>query len=122
MNKTSLQGARVAFEEWSSLAHNDPEAFEKRRNEFINQYIESLPEDAQQRMRQLQWRIDTVRQLAGTPMAACLKIYNMMWDSVVGEHGMVEKLNHIAAVSAPMNTTSVAAKKADVLTFRNQRQ
>lgn len=122
MTNTSLQGAKVPFDEWSSLAHNDPEAFEARRKEFIDQYIESLPADVQQRMRQLQWRIDTVRKLAGTPMAACLKIYNMMWDSVVGEHGMVEKLNHIASLSAPVNNTSVVEKKADVLPFRSQRQ
>lgn len=85
------------FEKWSELANNDPEAFEDYRQKLINNFIKDLPEDKQQRMRCLQWRVDSVRRLAKTPMAACIEISRMMWESVKGENGLLQALHQLTS-------------------------
>jgi len=84
----------VDFDQFSRLAKSDPEAFEARRAELIEEMIQRLPEHRQQRMRCLQWKIDQVRNQAGNPMAACIKISEMMWDSLVGPGGLQEVLEN----------------------------
>lgn len=80
------------FSEWHTLAHSDPEAFELKRQEAIEDMISNLPQDRQQRLRCLQWRIDMERQRSRNPMQSCLKLYQMMMDSVYGEHGLLETI------------------------------
>jgi len=70
------------FEEWSTLARSDPESFEKKRLETIELFFTSVPEEKRRRLRGLQWQVDQTRQLTRTPMAACIAISNMMWDSL----------------------------------------
>jgi len=115
MNESTQEVPASLFEDWASLAKDDPEAFEIKRKHFINEYIESMPVESRQRMHQLQWRIDTVRRLSKTPMAACLKIYNMMWESAVGDNGMVNKINNL--IVAP-EEESQPVKTADIVAFR----
>ncbi len=86
------------FEKWSGLASKDPEAFEQYRERVINKFIADLPEEKQQRMRCLQWRVDSVRRLSKNPMAACIEISKMMWDSIKGDNGLVEALNDLQSV------------------------
>ncbi|HHJ16637.1 MAG TPA: DUF3135 domain-containing protein [Gammaproteobacteria bacterium] len=86
---------QVDFDNWSELARSDPEAFEARRAEVIEQMIQSMPEHRQQRMRCLQWKIDQVRDRAANPMAACIKLSEMMWDSLVGPGGLREVLERV---------------------------
>jgi len=83
------------FKKWSDLANTDPDAFEQHREKIINEFIMELPENKQQRMRCLQWRVDSVRRIAKTPMAACIEISKMMWDSVKGEQGLLEALHNL---------------------------
>ena len=83
------------FEKWSRLASKDPEAFEQYRKRVINDFITELPKEKQQRMRCLQWRVDSVRRLSKTPMAACIEISRMMWDSIKGEHGLMDALHEL---------------------------
>ena len=86
---------QVDFNNWSELARTDPEAFEARRAEVIEEMIQSMPEHRQQRMRCLQWKIDQVRDRASNPMAACIKLSEMMWDSLVGPGGLREVLERM---------------------------
>ena len=105
----------VDFDNWSVLAKSDPEAFEARRAEVIEQMIASLPEHKQQRMRCLQWKIDQVRARAGNPLSACIKLSEMMWDSLVGPGGLREVLEGVSQgqVQTP--------PKAPVLSFERTR-
>lgn len=80
---------RIDFDEWSRLAREDPEAFEARRRLLIEIAIATAPRARQQRLRGLQWRIDHERGRAPTPMAACVRISRMMWESVQGENGLL---------------------------------
>ena len=76
------------FDEWLELSKRDPQSFESRRLESIEEFINSVPEDKQHRLRCLQWKIDRVREKMPTPLAACVAISDMMWDSL-------DKLNQL---------------------------
>ena len=80
------------FDEWASLANSDPEAFEKLRRSLIDQCIEAAPEDRRQRLRSLQWRIDQECARAKTPLGACIRLTQMMWDKILGPGGLLENL------------------------------
>jgi len=90
----SVKKQAFDFSEWSNLASSDPKAFEQRRELAIEKAILSMPDAKQQRMRRLQWRIDQERRLSKTPMAACIKLSNMMWENVLGENGLLDHLQH----------------------------
>lgn len=79
------------------LAGDDPAAFERLRERLIEALIASAPPDKRRRLRGLQWRIDQERARSRTPMAACLRISSMMWDSVLGPDGLVEALQALAS-------------------------
>ncbi len=83
--------AEIDFDTWSEMARNDPDAFEKMRLQAIEAAIDSAPEANRERLRRLQWRIDQERRLAGTPMAACLRISRMMWRAVLGPNGLNDR-------------------------------
>jgi len=81
------------FDDWSRLAKEDPSAFEARRLALIEEFLRQFPQPDQQRLRGLQFRIDMVRRRARTPMGACLKISSMMWESLLGSHGLKNALD-----------------------------
>ena len=62
------------------------------RQECLEELIEQAPDHCKQRMRGLQWRIDQTRARSANPMAACLNISQMMWESITGEGGLLEAL------------------------------
>lgn len=104
------------FEAWSRLAATDPAAFEARREQVIAEFIDSAPPDKRQRLRGLQWRIDQTRQRSKTPLAACIRISEMMWDSMLGADGLLERMETLTGRRAPRATPQ---RKADVLPFRD---
>lgn len=69
------------FDEWADIYKRDPEAFERRRAEWIHQYIESAPPHLQPRLRGVMFRVDAERRLARNPIDACVRLTAMMWDS-----------------------------------------
>ncbi|HHH44137.1 MAG TPA: DUF3135 domain-containing protein [Gammaproteobacteria bacterium] len=109
--KTKTTEPLVDFDRFSQLAKSDPEGFEARRAELIEQMIQRMPAHKQQRMRCLQWKIDQVRNQAKNPMAACIKISEMMWDSLVGPGGLREVLEQVR------NGNFTPPPKASVLEF-----
>lgn len=82
------------FEKLRALADRDPEAFEQERRVLIESALARVPERHRQRMRGLQWRIDQERRRCKTPMAACISLSRMMWDSVVGNQGLLDVLHN----------------------------
>lgn len=87
--------ALVDFDQWAELAKTDSAAFEARRAAAIETVISRMPAHKQQRMRCLQWKIDQVRCQASNPMAACIKLSEMMWDSLVGPGGLRDVLERV---------------------------
>lgn len=84
-------GETFDFDQWSELARRNPQEFDRRRLAAIE---ESMKDSCRQRsLRGLQWRIDSERQLAHTPLKACVKISAMMWDSLLElEHALNDPL------------------------------
>lgn len=70
------------FDELLTLAKDDPASFEAKRLEYIEYFFATIPAERQRRLRGLQWQIDQTRHLARTPMASCMDMMNMMWNSL----------------------------------------
>ena len=85
------------FDEWATLAKSEPEAFERRRRE----YVEHLISDSTniRRMRGLQCRIDMERIRARTELKACLRIYSLMWDSFLDCQNALDDFVQISSLS-----------------------
>jgi len=101
------------FSHWSRLARQDPPEFERQRQLAIDELIDRLPQHRRLRLQRLQWRIDQVRRRAGTPMAACLVLSRMMWDSVLEEDGLL----HTLGARGPAHSRP-PAREATILPFR----
>ncbi len=86
------------FEELAKLAQTDPEAFETRRQALIEEAISQAPEERQERLRRFQWRIDMERKRAKTPLAACLRLNDMLMEMVYGEGGFLEAVNTLKGI------------------------
>ncbi|MDX1251807.1 MAG: DUF3135 domain-containing protein [Gammaproteobacteria bacterium] len=109
------------FDEWTTLAKTDPEAFARRRREAIEKLIASAPPTRQQRLRGLQWSIDAELQTCRTPLQACMRIFDRMWDSVYGAHGLLDALKALGnppLFPVPENQSSKPAESAKVLPFK----
>ena len=93
--KAPRQQPLIDFDEWAALAQSDPEAFEARRRAVIEEAIGRSRTGSQQRLRCIQWKIDQVRDRATNPLSACVKISEMMWESLVGRGGLKEVLEQL---------------------------
>ena len=109
--QAKTQKSLVDFDQFSELAKSDPDAFEAKRAEVIEQVIERMPAHKQHRMRCLQWKIDQVRAQAGNPLSACITLSEMMWDSLAGPGGLRETLERLG------NGNFEPTPKARVLDF-----
>ena len=74
------------------LARDDPPAFESLRNELIAELIDSAPEECQRRLRGLQFRLDCIRRLTHTPLAALIKMQALMWESFLEMEQELQRL------------------------------
>jgi hypothetical protein len=106
---------KIDFDEWMVLARSDPDEFERRRRILIEKTISRASARSQPRLRCLQWRIDMERQRARTPLAACLRLSSMMWDSVVGESGLLHALDAFRRGS--LSELAARAPAATIMVF-----
>ncbi len=93
-----ISNTEFDFDEWAKLAKEDPDAFENKRQQIIQDVIDKSSQKIKRRMQGLQWQIDQVRATSANPMASCLKISQMMWDKTTGENGLVD---HLQILSEP---------------------
>lgn len=107
------------FEYWSNLAKDDPQGFELRRVALIEAAIARAPEQCRVRLRCLQWKLDTIRATSRTPLAACVRMHELMWQGFVGGGGLCEALN--AFQSASPRGSAVPLPEAAVLPFDPKR-
>lgn len=84
------------FNYWLELAKKNPQAFEKERQQVVDKYINGIKDtEIQERMRCLQWKIDTERKLAKTPMDSAVRIYDMMWESLSKNMEALQELSDL---------------------------
>ncbi|MET0050653.1 MAG: DUF3135 domain-containing protein [Candidatus Thiodiazotropha sp.] len=87
--------ANPDFDDLLRLAQDDPERFEAVRQKTIATYIETLPDDRQDLMRRLQWRIDQERRNR-TPLSACIRISSLMWENLLGTQGLLGYMQKVS--------------------------
>lgn len=105
----------VDFEEWMALASSEPQNFEQLRQDKISELIKSAPKRQQHRLHCLQWRIDQIReQNKASPMAACLSISELMWDTF---NHLSELLQYQAKNGLNQAAPPLLLPAADVLHF-----
>ncbi len=108
---TATRGnATFDFDSWATLAQQDPQAFEIERNRVIERAIKRAPAHTQQRLRCLQWKLDMIRNTSATPMAACLRINKLLWESLAGNNGLLANLNRIRSGEPPQLRAKSTAK------------
>lgn len=106
------------FDEWSALYRSDPEEFERRRTEEIRKVIAAAPATSRRRIEGLQFRIDMERRRAKTPLAACIALNRMMWDSFMElQQALRDLLDAAEAKTASPGAKREAARVAQVLPF-----
>ena len=109
-----MKTTRIAdrdFAEWVDLAEKDQTTFESLRQAAIDDFIESVPQENQDRLRRLQWRIDQERRLARTPMNACVRLSRMMWQNVVGEGGLRDRFEQLGVALQGQSSRESAAQE-----------
>lgn len=105
----------INFDEWAELADKDPGVFEKKRQLLLDEFLSQFPEKRQRRLRGLQFQIDMERRRAKSPLAACIRISDMMWDSVEGENGLLHNFNLLR--TDPGTRKPQASINADIIPF-----
>jgi len=102
--------ADFPFDDWARLASEDPASFETARRLMIDSLIEAAPTPLQARLRGLQWQIDQVRAMTPTPLGACAKISNLMWEKLLGPEGLVEQLERLDSGESSPDKTAASAQ------------
>ena len=116
LSNTTDRRYYIDFDEWSRLADNDPDTFEIKRKSLLDDFLSQFSEHRQRRLRGLQFQIDMERRRAKTPMAACIRLSDMMWESVDGKNGLRETVNQLRSgqISVRAHPTST---KASIIPF-----
>ena len=81
------------FDGWMELYKTNPDRFETMRQDLIQSTINQAPIGMHRRLNGLQWQIDTEIKLAKNPLDGCIKIYEMMMDSVYEPNGLMDALS-----------------------------
>lgn len=89
------------FQAWARMAKEEPALFEEKRRAVIEAFIARTPERNRARLQGLQWKIDMERRRASNPLAACVRIYEAIWESFAGEKGLIKALQGLALALAP---------------------
>jgi len=101
----------------SDMAKRDPTEFESTRLVAIEELIASVPEDRQGKLRCLQWRIDQERRISSTPLEACIRISNMMWDRLAGDDGLLEQIKSLKDPDVYKKKVAAPRFQAEVIPF-----
>ena len=76
-----------AFDVLVDMARNDPQRLESLRQQLTSRIIENAPtEQKRKRLEGLQFRVDMEREKARSPLAATIKISEMMCHSLADLH------------------------------------
>ena len=109
---TASRNPSFNFDSWAILARENPQLFEIKRKRIIEQAISQASPRRQKRLRCLQWQLDQIRNTSGTPLAASLRMQQMLWEKLAGDAGLLACLQGSATQPNPRRHT------ATILPFR----
>jgi len=105
------------FNTWVAMARNNPSQFEAMRKQLIEQTIQQSNPEYRQRMEGLQWQIDQIRSTSSNPLSSCIKLSRMMWDTVLGENGLLENMETLTR-SDPIQRRSNQQQSAEIIQMK----
>lgn len=108
------------FDTLKHMAETDPEGLEELRQKHVTALIDSAPAKLRPRLQGLQFQVDAQRRIHhASPMASCIKISQMMYDSFTQ---MRYLLNGIVGEELPRVKQPAAAdaQPAKVIQFRGR--
>jgi len=97
------------FDTCAALAEHDPAAFEHARRAVLTSLIAAAPAEIRQRLVGLQWRLDRIRDRASSPLGACVRLSDVMWDQILGADGLVERLQELSGARPASDRASRTA-------------
>lgn len=113
-----------AFEVLVDMARNDPEGLETLRRSLTSAVIASARSaNSRRRLQGLQFKVDAERRRAATPLAATIRISEMMCRSLADLHASLVRTNEeapiVRIVPATADTTASAAAAAPAMPTDN---
>lgn len=112
------------FDDMVKMYQDDPDGFEAEAREAIDSFISSVPEECQQQLRQLQWKIDGTLRPFKDPVARMNKMVEIFWPMVQeGAQKTAECCEEIQARLAgeyvePVVETEPDAPTATIIEFK----
>lgn len=109
--------AQFDFDRWAELARRDPAGFERARARLLRECIQRASPAHRRRLEGLQFQLDMERRRARTPLAACLRLSELMLDILHGE--FLPRLRELAEGSLQAHECRIReGRPARVLPFR----
>ncbi|GJM05712.1 MAG: hypothetical protein DHS20C09_17080 [marine bacterium B5-7] len=118
--RNSSTNTEFDFNEWAKLAKEDPDAFENKRRQILQNVIDKSSPKIKHRIQGLQWQIDQVRATSPNAMASCLKISQMMWDTAVGEEGLVCHLQRLTDPEHSREISNQTSQSATIMELKDR--
>lgn len=112
------------FDVLVEMARNDPERLESMRRDLVQQVIDSSSnDDMRRRLAGVQFRVDAERQRAGTPLAACIRISQMMCESLADLHrSMVAPETHPNVIGAARGEEPSELRQGNVVSLAERKR
>lgn len=107
------------FDQWYELSQQDPDKFEAMRQALVNEALAKMPTQRRERLRGLQWQIDNIRQRSQSPLGCCIRISEMMWDSLSHDYGLLNLKQNL--LEDPPEELYAGSPSADIIPLGNYR-
>lgn len=113
--------ALPSFDELKTMAAERPEELENLRKRMTDEILRDAPEDRRRRLEGIVFRINAERLRSKNPLQACIRISQMMMDSVVELRDAVNALgSQPRAPSLPQLVAADKPRVAQVIPFGRQ--
>ena len=101
----------------------NPEEFDRLASKLISDYISSQPKERQQRLRGIQFTIESELSKYPTPLGRMMKMWDIIIDEVyVSDDGLVEVLKRSADQLRGGTVEQEKVQKAKVLPFKSTKK
>lgn len=84
------------FNEWKDLYVADPAAFEEKRIDALQGYIDSVEEKGRKALEQTLFRIEMTRRRSKSPLQSAIEASRLMWESFDKLKDSLEELQSAA--------------------------
>ncbi len=119
-----MQPSLPEFDVLVDMARNDPERLEALRQSMVQNVIDSSADEGmRRRLAGVQFRVDAVRRRSASPLAACIRISEMMCQSLAELHrSMVAPETHPNVIGAVVGEANASLPSAKVIPMHMRRR